>query len=192
MKEEVLKFKDYDKQINRELVTKPWEYVERKIEENKSEIKSYLKTQKVLNADTQRKIIKLEIDISTLQGRITMLEKHSPNENMKNVKTVLNEHTEKLRALIKDVCGLRDTININYEYWSKQNDILSYEIENKNTAILSKMSIFENENKMVTRELDRYHSLYRDLSKSAIDYPNSTENSNYSRNKTKLSIFEDK
>ena len=108
----------------------------------------------------------MEIDISNLQGRVSLIEKlNNSNENTKNIKSVVNDHSEKLRALIKDVWNLRDTININYEHCSKQSNLLSFNIESKNTAILSKMSMFENENKMVTRELDRYHSLYRDLSK---------------------------
>ena len=45
-KSEIHRFKDYDAKINREIITKPWEFVKQKINEYKGLVETYLTNHK--------------------------------------------------------------------------------------------------------------------------------------------------
>ena len=126
-----------------------------------------------------------EIDVQQIKAKLELDFKPGTNDDaLRSMKSQLDQHSQSIKAIITDVYKLRDKIDANYQLWMKQNEWTNLDIENSNSFMTNRLSLFEHENKAMNRELERYHSLYREMSKSFI--PNLEFKSQLSTNLTSI------
>ncbi|CAI2386402.1 unnamed protein product [Moneuplotes crassus] len=112
LKCEVHRFKEYDAKINRELVTKPCEYVTQKLNEYRGLVKTYLLTHKDYLAQAHKRTLKLEIEFHEFKAKWDLSEKaKQEQQNVSKLHKRLEVQKRNMKDFLKDMDSLRDRVN---------------------------------------------------------------------------------